>query len=99
MLSCRNAFIFDASYPSAFLRPSSGLNRSRRDVRATRMIIAAAMTSEEEILPSASPPSVCCLVSVADRGPREQIGSPMAEWSQFQPMLASNLRDEPDLLE
>jgi ribulose-5-phosphate 4-epimerase/fuculose-1-phosphate aldolase len=30
---------------------------------------------------------------------REQIGSPMAGWFQFQPMLASILRDEPDLLE
>src|SRR6266478_3977630 len=30
---------------------------------------------------------------------REQIGSPMAGWFQFQPMLASIVRDEPDLLE
>src|SRR6266446_1511166 len=30
---------------------------------------------------------------------REQVGSPMAGWFQFQPMLASILRDEPDLLE
>jgi ribulose-5-phosphate 4-epimerase/fuculose-1-phosphate aldolase len=30
---------------------------------------------------------------------REQVGSPMAGWFQFQPMLASIIRDEPDLLE
>ncbi len=30
---------------------------------------------------------------------REQVGNPMAGWFQFQPMLASILRDEPELLE
>jgi hypothetical protein len=32
-------------------------------------------------------------------GTREQIGSHMAGWFQFQPLLAKIIRDEPDLLD